>query len=128
MTKTTPGRPTTAEDEMIQDIIDTPIEEIREELRDEGLDPNEVAARLRDRLARAQDTVIQRRLDAARTQSTRAKASVRAEAHAPKKIDGAYSAEGLTMAARNATRPMGLSDPSVDEDLDELDADEWTRD
>lgn len=128
MTKTTLGRPTTAEDEMIQDIIDAPIEEIRAELREEGLNPDRVAATLRDRLARAQETVIQRRLAAARAQVGERPKRTPSEDRSPKKIDGAFSAEGLTMAARNATRPMGLSDPTVDEDLDELASDDWSKD
>ena len=128
MTKTTPGRPTTAEDEMIQDIIDTPIEEIRAEMREEGLDPDRVVANLRDRLARAQETVIQKRLGAARAQAEERKTVERPMAPSPKRIDGAFSAEGLTMAARNATRPMGLSDPTVDDDLAELDSDDWDED
>lgn len=124
MTKTTPGRPTTAEDEMIQDIVDTPIEEIRAELREEALDPNRVVADLRNRLARAQDEVIQSRLKAAQVQAPKRKAN----GPSAKMIDGAYSAEGLTMAARNATRPMGLSDRTVDDDLAELDSDDWDED
>lgn len=128
MTKTAHGRPTTAEDEMIQDIIDAPIKEIRAELREEGLDPERVVAELRERLARAQETVIQRRLEAAQVQAVERKASRRPATPSPKRIDGALSAEGLTMAARNATRPMGLSDPTVDDDLAELDSDDWDED
>ena len=124
MTKTTPRRPTTAEDEMIQDIIETPIEEIRSEMREDGLDPDEVVASLRKRLALAQDAVIARRLAEAKAQTPKAGPPARL----PKKIDGVFTTEGLTMAARSATRPMGFSDPSVEEDLDELGGDEWTRD
>ncbi|MDQ1902354.1 hypothetical protein RAH32_18195 [Paracoccus sp. WLY502] len=127
MTKTKPGRPMIAEDEMIQDIIETPIEEIRAELREEGRDPDRVASNLRARLARAQETVIQRRLAAAQVE-LKGRGKPPAPDRMPKTIDDAYSADGLTMAARNATRPMGLSDPSVDDDLNELRSGDWTRD
>lgn len=116
-----------AENEMIQDIIETPIEEIHAELREEGLDPDRVVMNLQACLARAQEAVIQRRLAAAQAGLKRPNKSATPE-RAPKKMDGAYSAEGLTMAARNATRPMGLSDPSVDDDLNELRSDDWKRD
>ncbi len=117
----------TAEDEMIQDILETPIEEIRDELREDGLDPDQVASNLQVRLADAQKIVIQRRVDAARSEKKH-QGKPPTLKHMPKKIDGAFSAEGLTMAARSATRPIGLSDPSVDEDLEDLDSDDWTRD
>lgn len=117
----------TAENEMVQDILETPIEEIHAELREEGLDPDQVASNLRARLARAQETAIQRRLTTALAQPKR-QGNPPISERTPKTIEGAYTAEGLTMAARNATRPMGLSDPSVDEDLDDLDSDDWTRD
>ena len=117
----------TAENEMIQDIIETPVEEIRAELRKEGLDPERVASNLRGRLACAQEAVIQRRLAAAQAGPKRQGKPPTPEP-TPKRIDEAYSAEGLTMAARNATRPMGPSDPSVDDDLNELRSDDWTRD
>jgi hypothetical protein len=116
-----------AENEMIQDIIDTPVEEIRAELHEEGIDPERVISKLRGRLARAQDDVIERRLAAAQAGPMRQRKPSTPEP-TPKKIDEAYSAEGLTMAARNATRPMGLSDPSVDDDLNELRSDDWKRD
>ena len=127
MPKFMPGRLMTVEDEMIQDILEMPIKEIHAEMREEGLDPDQVAANLRKRLASAQETVIQRRLSTAKAQPKHQGSPTKPE-QKPKTIEGAYTAEGLTMAARNATRPMGLSDPSVDEDLDDLDSDEWTRD
>ena len=110
---------------MIQDIIDTPIFEIKAEMKEDGLDPDQIVANLQSRLARAQETVIQRRLEAAQAQIS--KRNIR-ELHADqtsKVVDAAMNVESLTMAARNATGPMGLSDPTVDDDLSELDSDDW---
>ena len=128
MTKTTPGRMTTAESEMIQDILDTPIDDIKEELREEGLDPAQLVASLQKRLAIAQEEVIQRRIEAAQSMTAVQKITKRPVELLQKTIDGALSIEGLTMAARNGTRPMGLSDPSVEEDLADLDSDDWDDD
>ena len=128
MTKITPGRSTTAEDEMIQDILDAPIEEIRAELREAGLDSEMVVSDLRSRLARAQDEVIQRRLAAARMQAPKRKAHGQPAHPLPKTINGGYSVEGLTMAARNGKHPLGFSDPTVQDDLAELDSEDWDED
>ena len=119
MTRTPHGRMSRLDEEMIEDILETPIADLEDELRKDGLDPARLAALFRKRLAEAQDKVIQGKIASAhRIAAQRPKPAAR-----PRSEE--VSTSTLTLAARNADRPLGFNDPSVEADLAELRSEDW---
>ena len=60
-------------DEMIEDILNAPLEELEDEIRERGENPNTIADTLRARLSRAQEQVIDAKLAAANAIPRKAK-------------------------------------------------------
>ena len=116
---------------MIEDILSAPIEELEDEIRDRGEDPHTIADTLRDLLTRAQDQVIEAKLAAAKATPAKVKFSAVPRAPSltvPPTKNRTAPVTPLTLAARNADRPFGFDDPSVDDDLRELRSETWEDD
>jgi hypothetical protein len=116
---------------MIEDILNAPLEELEDEIREKGEDPNTIADTLRARLSRAQEQVIDAKLAAANAIPRKAKSPPLPGASSstlPSARSEIATVTPLTLAARNAQRPFGFDDPSIDDDLRELRSETWDDD